>query len=139
MLGRDKHKAPKVVRDGNVDTLIAKGVEFRGDLHFSGVLYLDGTVIGNVIADDAKALLTIGAQGLVDGEIRVPNVVIHGEVRGNVHAGAHISLSSEARVSGCVHYQLIEMQMGAAISGQLVHEPAAPALALVDPAAKAAG
>ena len=62
------------------------------------------------------------------GEIRVPNVVINGEIEGNVYAMARVELAAHARVKGNVYYQLIEMQLGAMVDGQLLHEPAESAI-----------
>jgi cytoskeletal protein CcmA (bactofilin family) len=60
----------------------------------------------------------------VAGEIRVPNIVINGRVAGNVYAGNKLELAANARVQGNVYYKLIEMQLGAMVDGQLVHDEA---------------
>jgi len=49
-------------------------------------------------------------------------VVINGTVEGNVYASARVELAAKARVKGNVYYQLIEMQLGAMVDGQLLHE-----------------
>ena len=56
------------------------------------------------------------------GEVRVPNVVINGIVEGDVFAGHKVELAPKARVRGNLYYKLIEMQLGALVDGQLVHE-----------------
>jgi cytoskeletal protein CcmA (bactofilin family) len=126
MFSSDKKKGVKLVRGGSVDTLISPQTTLTGNIRFTGVLYLDGTLEGNVESDDPKALLTIGSSGVAKGEVRVPNVVIHGKVEGDVYANAHVSLSADARIHGNVYYHLIEMSMGAEINGQLVHKPTEP-------------
>ncbi len=52
----------------------------------------------------------------------MPNVVINGTVEGDVYASARLELAARARVKGNVYYQLIEMQLGAMVDGQLLHE-----------------
>lgn len=126
MFSSDKKKGVKLVRGGSVDTLISPHTTISGNIRFTGVLYLDGTLEGNIESDDPKALLTIGNGGVAKGEVRVPNVVIHGKVEGDVYANAHVSLSADARIHGNVYYHLIEMSMGAEINGQLVHKPTEP-------------
>ena len=121
-----KKDGVKLVRSGSVDTLITGNCDITGDVRFTGVLFFDGVLKGNLLADDDKALLTIGPNARVQGEVRVPNVVIHGKVMGNVYARAHVSMSAEARVEGSVYYHLIEMTMGAEVNGNLVHQPAVP-------------
>jgi cytoskeletal protein CcmA (bactofilin family) len=126
MFGNNKTKDVKIVKGGSVDTLITGKTTITGDIQFSGVLFLDGTIKGNVKSDDDKALLTVGPNGLIEGEVHVPNVVIQGKVSGDVYARAHASLAASAHIEGSVYYHLIEMMMGAEVNGRLVHQPATP-------------
>lgn len=109
-------------------TLIAPNTEVVGDLRFKDQLYVNGHVEGNVLAADeasaekTSATVIVSEGGSVSGEIRVPNVVINGVVEGNVYASARVELAAKARVKGNVYYQLIEMQLGAMVDGQLLHE-----------------
>ena len=107
-------------------TLIAAHTEVVGDIKFADQLYVSGRVSGNVVADSEKAVLVISDEGVVAGEVRVPNVVINGRVEGNVYAGHKVELAAQAKVQGNLYYKLIEMQLGALVDGQLVHEDADP-------------
>ena len=109
---------------GKGATLIANNTRLEGDIHFSDQLLVNGEIHGNVFAEqDSDAGLTVSAKGSVVGEIRVPNVVINGRVKGDIHAGKHVELAAEARVEGNVYYHLIEMVMGARVDGSLVYTP----------------
>lgn len=124
----------------NNHTLISRGTKVVGDLHFTGDLQIEGTVIGNIVADNGNdAKLVVAEKGSVEGEIRVPMVIINGNVNGNVYSTKHVELAAKATVEGNVHYQLIEMIKGAQVNGSLVYsgvegarkgakkeEPAAP-------------
>ncbi len=112
----------KRIKTTKIDTLIGRKSEMLGDVRFTGGLHVDGTVKGNIVADeDASSLQTLSESGIVEGEIRVPNVVLNGTVIGDVHAKQHIELASNARITGNVYYSLIEMAMGAEVNGNLVH------------------
>ncbi len=113
-------------RNGQIDSLIGSGTELRGDVHFKDGLHIDGVVKGNVIAVGEHTLLTMSEQGRIEGEVRVHNIVLNGEVVGDVHATEHIELAPAARVTGDVYYNLIEMAMGAEVNGNLVHEKDRP-------------
>ncbi|SEA40401.1 bactofilin family protein [Microbulbifer marinus] len=105
----------------NHTTLIARQTEVSGDLHFRGNLVIEGKVRGNVSAhSDSDARLQIVDGGTVEGEIRVPHVVINGNVQGDVYAARHLELATKAMVEGNVHYKLIEMVKGAQVNGSLV-------------------
>ena len=112
----------KRIKTTKIDTLIGRKSEMLGDVRFTGGLHVDGTVKGNIVADeDASSLLTLSESGIVEGEVRVPNIVLNGTVIGDVHAKQHIELASNARITGNVYYSLIEMAMGAEVNGNLVH------------------
>ena len=103
-------------------TLIAENTRISGDVHFSDQLFVNGYIDGNVTADaDGTATLVISEVGTINGEIKVPFVVINGTVVGDVHAGTRVELAADAKISGNVYYKLIEMQLGAMVDGQLVH------------------
>lgn len=83
---------------------------------------MNGYIDGNVTADpDGTATLVISEGGTINGEIKVPFIVINGSVVGDVHAGTRVELAVDAKISGNVYYKLIEMQLGAMVDGQLVH------------------
>lgn len=107
-----------------IDTLIGQYTRVNGDVSFSGGLHVDGTIRGNVIAeDDGRSMLSLSERGTIEGEVNVPYVVLNGVVHGDVRSTEHIELSSRARVTGNVYYNLIEMAIGAEVNGKLVHNP----------------
>lgn len=117
----------KPSKSAKIDTLIGQHTELRGDVVFSGGLHVDGKIIGNVMADnDANSVLTLSERGVIEGEVKVPHVVLNGTVLGDVHAQEHIELAAHARVTGNVYYSLIEMAMGAEVNGSLVHRSETP-------------
>ncbi|RRU14985.1 polymer-forming cytoskeletal family protein [Stenotrophomonas sp. 278] len=122
-------------RDGHlvVDALIGAQVVIRGDVEFSGGLYVEGTILGKVIASEgaSTATLTLAEQGSIEGEIRAQVVVLSGRLEGDVHASERVELTPSARVNGNIHYQVVEMNAGAQLTGRLIH--GAPQMALPPP------
>ena len=93
-----------------------------GDIHFSDELAVSGVVKGDIIAEPgSKAKVTVYENGRVEGDIRVPNVVVNGEVEGNIFSEKHVELAAKAQIKGNVFYNLIEMVMGSKVDGNLVH------------------
>lgn len=106
-----------------VDTLIGRQSEVTGDVRFTGGLHVDGRIKGKVTAEsDKNAVLSVSESGSVEGDVRVPHVVLNGTVEGDVHASQRLTLSAKAKVNGDVYYKLIEMTSGAMINGQMVYE-----------------
>ncbi len=128
MWGKDKTRKVDFDRHAGRTTMIAKGTVVNGDVQFEGGLLVEGTIKGNVrAADGTDSLLRLSEAGCIEGEIRVPNVVVNGKVTGDVHASGHIELAAKATVHGNVHYNLIEMVMGSQVNGALLHaQPAKP-------------
>jgi cytoskeletal protein CcmA (bactofilin family) len=103
-------------------TLISRDTVVVGDLHFTGSLDVEGLVQGNIVAKPGKeATIRVIDHGRVEGEIRVPVVVINGEVQGDVHSSKHLELAPKARVTGNVYYTLVEMAVGSEVNGSLQH------------------
>jgi len=117
MLGKGKSK--KTTR---MDTLVGPQSEVSGDVKFTGGLHIEGTIKGNVIAEnDGKSLIQLSENGTIEGEVKAPFVVLNGVVIGDVHGGEHVELAAKARVTGNVYYNLMEMAVGAEVNGKLVH------------------
>jgi cytoskeletal protein CcmA (bactofilin family) len=120
-------------RQPRIDTLIGKSARVSGDVDFQGGLHLDGRVMGNVRSDDSPgSTLSVSETGSVEGTVQVPNVMLSGTVRGDIHARERVVLGATARVEGNVYYGIIEMTLGAQIIGKLVRlapetAPGAPA------------
>lgn len=107
----------------NYDTLISSKTEIVGDIEFSGGLHIDGKIKGCVVASESNnAVVRISDHGIVEGEVRAPHVIINGQVLGDVFSTEHVELAANASVTGTVHYNLLEMVMGAQVNGSLVHE-----------------
>lgn len=116
MWGKPNTKVSKI------ETLIGNTIVIRGDLIFSGGLHIDGKIIGNVIAEDgSNSMLVLSDHGSIEGEVRVPYVVLNGEVIGDVYATERVELSAKAQVNGNVFYNLLEMALGSQVNGNLVH------------------
>ncbi len=107
--------------DGQVDTLIGKSVSVQGDVVFAGGLHIDGRVTGSVRAiAGVPAALSVSEHGVIDGSVEAPSVVLNGRVNGDILARERVILGAKARVQGNVHYSVIEMALGAEISGRLM-------------------
>jgi cytoskeletal protein CcmA (bactofilin family) len=116
----------KSSRNGHsVETLIGPRVQIRGDVLFSGGLYVEGRILGKVIAEEGvDAVVTVAEKGLIEGEVHAPVVVIAGQLQGDVHASERVELAPNARVQGNIYYKVVEMAAGAMITGRLIHADA---------------
>lgn len=104
-----------------LDTLIGQHTHIKGDLTFEGGLRIDGSITGNIFAsDESESVLTLSDEGHIEGDLKVPNLLINGTISGNVYASQHVELAAKAKVTGNVYYHMLEMTMGAEVNGQLI-------------------
>jgi cytoskeletal protein CcmA (bactofilin family) len=126
---RDKNTA-------RIDTLIGRSARVQGDVEFAGGLHVDGRISGNVrAAAGAAAALSVSEHGTIEGSVEAPQVVVNGTVNGDIIASERVVLGAKARVQGNVHYGVIEMALGAEISGKLMPRVGGAAAASGEPAA----
>jgi cytoskeletal protein CcmA (bactofilin family) len=105
-----------------IDSLIGVGTKIDGNVTFAGGLRVDGEVKGNVIASGGQpSTLVLSEQARIDGEIHVSHLVVNGAINGPVHAAEFLELQARSRVKGDVHYNTLEMHLGAVVEGRLVH------------------
>jgi cytoskeletal protein CcmA (bactofilin family) len=118
-------KSGKKKSTSRVDTLIGNHTHIKGDISFSGGLRVDGSIAGNIHATgDDTSLLTLSDKGSIEGEVRVPNIIINGQVTGNVYASEYIELAPKARINGNLYYKTLQMAMGSEVNGQLIRPKA---------------
>ena len=101
------------------DTLngfIDAGCTIRGELVFSSAFRIEGTVEGTITAD---AELVIGANGRVNGEVRVARCLVGGAVDGSIEASALVVLQQGAKVHGDLTTPALMMEEGAVLDGRV--------------------
>ena len=110
----DKKKQPPI------KSLIAQGSQISGNFKFTDGLRVDGTVNGNIRAnEDHPSILVISESASVVGETHADHIIINGSVKGPIYATVMLELQPKARIEGDVHYAALEMHQGAMVAGQL--------------------
>jgi cytoskeletal protein CcmA (bactofilin family) len=103
-----------------IGTLIGPAAHVAGDVEFNGGLHVDGRVAGDVRAPQGSdSTLSVSEQGVIDGRVEVANVFLDGCVKGGIHARGRVVLGPRSRVHGDLYYGVIEMTLGAEISGKM--------------------
>jgi cytoskeletal protein CcmA (bactofilin family) len=98
-------------------TVIGKSVIIRGDLTGKEDLYIDGDVEGTVALPDSR--LTIGPNARVRADLSVRDVVIFGQLTGNVKAAGRVELRQSAIVKGDILADRLSIEESAVLSGRV--------------------
>jgi cytoskeletal protein CcmA (bactofilin family) len=100
---------------------IAKGMVFNGTVTGTGSLFVEGEVVGNINLPNCR--VTVGPTGKVsDGLsvcIRAREIVIMGNVRGNVSATDRVEICAEGTLNGSVSAARISIADGAYFKGDI--------------------
>lgn len=97
-------------------SVVGVGMIIRGDVETQGVVKIEGTVEGHVIAG-TQALVAKG--GVVRGDIETGEAVIGGLVAGAVQAAERVEIQSGATVQGDITTRRIAVAEGAILNGQV--------------------
>ncbi len=99
---------------GTLDTVIGSQTELLGKVTGSGSIRIDGRLQGEV---DVEGDAYVGQDGVVVADIRARDVVIAGEVRGNVHSAGRLELLPTSRLFGDIRAVRLAIADGAMFRG----------------------
>lgn len=92
------YRAPEPLTPASKSTAIGAGVKIVGDVYSEEDLFVDGEVHGSLDIKDSK--LTIGPRGKAKSNVRAREVVIHGQVHGDVEASQKITIRKDGSLVG---------------------------------------
>jgi len=100
-----------------IDTLIGVHSVITGELSFEGSVRIDGRFNGNIHANKEGTLI-VSEGAIIQGEVNVPSLILHGTIEGNVHASESLKLGSTGLLNGDVEYKVLSLSEGSAINGR---------------------
>lgn len=100
----------------NQESLIGKSIVIKGEITASDALYVYGSVEGLINAPAHR--VTIGKEGNVKADIGAHEVVIMGDVCGNLDAG-RAEIRSSASLTGKLAADRIFIEEGAVLKGSI--------------------
>ena len=115
-----KKKQPKEVLRAQIQTLIGDNTTVEGVIRFMGGLHVVGQVNGGVESNDVDSLLIVNEGALVKGDVKVSHLIVNGQIDGNVFVNGKVELFDRACINGDVHYNLLELPVGAEVNGNLI-------------------
>ena len=113
------------------DTSIDVSLKCDGDLKFTGKMYFDGKLKGNISSDKNKNknknnsdVLVIGPNAKIIGNINAPDITVMGLVEGAIYSEGIIILMPGSVVCGDIHYKDMDMRHGSSVNGRFHHAEA---------------
>ncbi len=93
-----------------------KGTTVTGELEFAGMLRIDGNFHGSISTTDT---LIIGEHAIVNADVKVGEIEIHGQVSGTIDAKRRVEISSTGRVRGEIQTPVLLVNPGGIVDGQI--------------------
>jgi cytoskeletal protein CcmA (bactofilin family) len=97
------------------ETIIAQGAHFKGLISCPDQLFVMGSVDGDI---DCGAMITIGNQGRIHGNIYSRKVIIAGEVKGDIKSAEYVEIKPTGRLIGDLNAAKIRLSAGCFFEGQ---------------------
>lgn len=106
----------------NQHSVIGKSITIKGEIAATDPVYIYGTVEGTISAPAHR--VTVNKEGKVKADITAREVVIMGEVRGNLNSGERVEIRGEGSLTGNLATHRICIEEGASLKGKIdVHKP----------------
>jgi cytoskeletal protein CcmA (bactofilin family) len=112
---------------------LSQGIRIKGEITGSEDLFIDGNVEGKVTF--RNAVLTVGPNASVKGDIDAREIVVRGRVEGKLDGSERVQIWNSAKVNGDIRSQRIAIEDGAEFRGK-VEAGKAPARTVDNPSAK---
>ena len=96
---------------------IGKSVLIKGQILSKEDLVIDGNVEGSVEAHENR--ITIGPNGRVVANVKARDVVVLGQLKGNIEASGRVEIRKGANLIGDIRYAKISIEEGADMRGSL--------------------
>jgi len=97
-----------------IENVLGKSLVVQGDLKADGAFRIDGTVEGNV---SSKSAVYIGEGGVVRGDVSGTDVVIAGQVSGNVTCSGHLEIVATGCIEGDLDAKSVRIETGGVFRG----------------------
>lgn len=114
-------------------SVLGATLRFKGDLVADEDLVVQGQIEGSILHTRS---LTIGADGVMKGDIRARRIVIEGTVAGDLYALECVTVRSTGHVNGSIYAPRVAIAEGAQFNGKvdMAHAPAVPSPVLASAA-----
>lgn len=110
---RSKNESSRPTRDP-IENILGRSCVVRGDLTAEGAFRIDGTVEGSV---ESRATLVIGESGVVRGDVAGAEVVVAGQIEGNVRCTGHLEILAKGKIEGDIDARSVRIETGGVFRG----------------------
>ncbi len=97
-----------------INAFLGSDTQFEGKLSFKGVVRIDGRFKGEI---DTEGTLIVGETASIESDIHASEIIISGEVSGNIVAEKSIEILSPGKVFGNIKAPSVTISEGVVFEG----------------------
>ena len=97
-----------------INSFFGKDTVFEGNLSCKGEVRTDGHFNGEI---NIEGVLIVGESAIIASEIHASQIIISGEIRGNIVADKKVEIHRLVRVFGNIHSPVVVIDEGATFEG----------------------
>lgn len=97
-----------------IENMLGRSCVIRGDVTAEGSIRIDGTIEGSV---ESRGAVVVGDSGVVRGGVRGSDVVIAGQVVGDIVCTGHLEILAKGKVEGDIDAQSMRIETGGVFCG----------------------
>ncbi len=111
---RSKDEGTRPADREPIENVLGRSAFVRGELSAEGAFRIDGTIEGTVAS---RAEVVIGESGVVRGDVVGSDVVVAGQIIGNVRCSGHLEILAKGKVEGDIAAQSVRIETGGVFRG----------------------
>ena len=97
-----------------INAFLGRNTEFEGKLSFIGAVRIDGRFKGEIFTEGT---LIVGESANIESNVHVSQIIISGEIRGNIVADEKIEIHAPGKVFGNIQAPVLIIDEGVVFEG----------------------
>ncbi|MBW2028366.1 MAG: polymer-forming cytoskeletal protein [Deltaproteobacteria bacterium] len=97
-----------------INAFLGRGTTFEGKVTFDGAVRIDGHFKGEIFTE---GILIVGESARIESDIRVSQIIVSGEVHGNITAEKRVEIHSPGKVIGNIRAPVVVIEEGVVFDG----------------------
>ncbi len=98
-----------------INALLGKDTDFEGKLSFKGTVRIDGRFKGEILTEGT---LIVGDTAVIESDIHASDLIISGEVHGNLFAQNRIAIHAPGKIFGNIASPVLTVDEGVIFEGR---------------------
>jgi len=97
-----------------INAFLGRGTEFEGKFTFTGAVRVDGKISGEIFSNGT---LIVGESAVINSRIHVADIIISGEVHGDIFAERKIEITVPGKLFGNIKTPKLVLEEGVIFEG----------------------